>query len=676
MKKLIYAALAACLMLGACSDDTPERQVYHKPADKTDTDKNTDPENPVNRPHKQISGQIHAEGRWLVDENGNHVNLHGFWQTHSPYFNQGKWGWDHNTAACLSYNTQQIDDILMRGWSVDFMRLHMDPHWMTSHNRPQGSWEIDYFSEVEFQKALTELYVPLVKHCISKGLYVLIHPGIVGPGPDDPRNPNKALKYDDKYHKVMKTVWNMISSEPELANNPNVWFELLNEPVNIMDESGATGSAGDSFEKALTKYMQSFVDIIRGNGADNLLWVPGTSYQQHYTGYLKYPIDDYNYGYAIHCYPGWYGSDCQEATAEYGQGGHGLGLDSFQKGWEAEIGAIAQTAPVMITEMDWAPASYKKSWGKAVTGEAGGEGFGANFKYLADKTGNVSYIFFTAPEHLAIYDWREACNLINPMGPDIADTIHNFLYDPMSCNNHIYAWYQAYAQDRLEPLPEELTEIKIGGTSGNSFVLNSKMTAVVNAITNKQVVFPLQSGADIKSDNASVVRVSNGNVLLPVSNGTAKVTISALGRTRDYTVTVKPYELDWKSFNPNIHEKGSWDAATGTLVTGQYGFGGFNFTKALDLSAASKIVCVLGAGTDLSSGASFRLFDRGYWDGAVESPGVSATDKNAAGDYELVIDLTKTYTIKDRKFDPSSIMIMGIWTYGDKKVIVKDIYWE
>lgn len=54
--------------------------------------------------------------------------------------------------------------------------------------------------------------------------------------------------------------------------------------------------------------------------------------------------------------------------------------------------------------MDWAPEKYNASWGKAYTGTAGGAGFGANFKYIMDNTGNVSWLVFTGVSILAQFE--------------------------------------------------------------------------------------------------------------------------------------------------------------------------------------------------------------------------------------------------------------------------------
>ncbi len=42
---------------------------------------------------------LHVEGRYLVDENGNKVTLHGFGQTYSPWFNEQGSKWNNYNVA-------------------------------------------------------------------------------------------------------------------------------------------------------------------------------------------------------------------------------------------------------------------------------------------------------------------------------------------------------------------------------------------------------------------------------------------------------------------------------------------------------------------------------------------------------------------------------------------------
>ncbi len=64
--------------------------------------------------------KLHVEGRWLMDEDGNKVNLHGFGQTYSPWFNEmgSKWN-NYDVKACLDYNKDILDGVMDRaGWKM------------------------------------------------------------------------------------------------------------------------------------------------------------------------------------------------------------------------------------------------------------------------------------------------------------------------------------------------------------------------------------------------------------------------------------------------------------------------------------------------------------------------------------------------------------------------------
>ena len=91
---------------------------------------------------------------------------------------------------------------------------------------------------------------------------------------------------------------------------------------------------------------------------------------------------------------------------------------------------------VLLTEIDWAPKKYDATWGKSITGVAKCGGFGANFKYIADQSGNVSWLFFTTKSHeLAAFK-------------DVAGEPGNytFLNDPEACPWAIYHWFKEYAE--------------------------------------------------------------------------------------------------------------------------------------------------------------------------------------------------------------------------------------
>ena len=174
--------------------------------------------------------------------------------------------------------------------------------------------------------------------------------------------------------------------------------------------------------------------------------------------------------------------------------------------------------------MDWAPKKYNSSWGKATTGELGGVGFGANFRYIMDKTGNVSWMLFTDAHKLAQYD-------------DDAPDGDTFLTSPDACPRFCFRAFEEYSD------PEWTFE---------------------DVLTDNLFMFP----------------------------GTTSI------------------------FSPSIWEKGTLTKnadGSRTLVTGQYGFGGWQFAGGLDMSGYKYLVLNLSA-MPTSNQWSLRLFDKdNYW---------------------------------------------------------------
>lgn len=371
---------------------------------------------------------LNVVGRYLKDAEGKVVNLHGFGQTFSPFFNNGAWD-NYDVAGCLRYNKGLIDQILAAGWRMNFVRMHMDPYWSDDPNQQSVRYEgHERFSETRFKKYLDEVFVPMAEYAVSKGLFVVMRPPGVSP---------EKIAVNDDYQTFLIKVWDIVSQHAKLKNNGHVMFELANEPINILGPDGTYASTGDGHFKNLKAFFQAVVDKVRGNKCRNILWVPGLAYQSSYAGYATYPIEGENIGYAIHVYPGWYGSDAEQPSAELG-GVMGGGYEGFQRGWDAQIMPVAKFAPVMVTEMDWAPAKYDSSWGKSITGVVGGTGFGANFKYIADNTGNVSWMIFTSPHLLAQFD-----------GVAGTEGNYTFLNDPEACPWPVYHWFKEYEKDSL-----------------------------------------------------------------------------------------------------------------------------------------------------------------------------------------------------------------------------------
>ena len=357
---------------------------------------------------------LHVEGNQLKDPGGNIVILHGYAQTFSPWFNERGKHWNHyDVEGCLRYNKDIIDRIMDARWKMNFVRMHMDPYWSNiPGRRVKGENDISAFSFERFAKYLNEVFIPMAEYAVSKGMYVVMRPPGVCP---------ENIALGDEYQKYLLQVWRHVARNERLKNHPNIMFELANEPIRILGSDGKYGLDSKAQFEQLSKYFQEITDTIRSQGCNNILWIPGLGYQSKYAGYADYPIKGENIGYAVHIYPGWFGS--------------GHGYEAFARGWKEDVQPVSNFAPVMITEMDWADKKYNASWGKAHTGVAGDGNFGANFKKITDDAGNVSWLLFTSPEHLADFKDKPA-----------KDGNYTFLTDPEACPWPVYHWYKKYAK--------------------------------------------------------------------------------------------------------------------------------------------------------------------------------------------------------------------------------------
>ena len=632
-------------------DETKDPVVPEKPEQKPETEK---PE--TEKPETEIPEftgplELNVVGRYLKDSDGNIVNLHGFGQTYSPFFNNFAWN-NYDVEGCLRHNKTMIDQVLAAGWRMNFIRMHMDPYWSDDTSKESVRYEgHERFSEERFRKYLDEVFVPMAEYAVNKGLYVVMRPPGVSP---------EKIALEDDYQAFLVKVWDIVSSHKRLRNNGKVMFELANEPINILGTDGSYGSNGDGHFKNMQLYFQTIIDRIRGNGADNIIWVPGLGYQSQYAGFATHRFTGDNIGFAVHVYPGWYNSDAEVGPNENVGGVSGGGYEGFQRGWDVQIMPVAEYAPVMVTEMDWAPAKYDSSWGKSITGVAGGEGFGANFKYIADNTGNVSWMLFTSQELLAQFD-----------GVPGTPGNYTFLDDPEACPWPVYHWFKEYAG---EEVPEgELVSLEIAGVGESLEIrMGDSRSLVVKARYADGSVEAVTAKAVMELSDEQVAVLGNGKIVA-LKEGSTRLTVSYTSQadvTRTLEVEVKvitPFPLTEAMFDPSIWEEGSFDESTRTLVTGQYGFGGWQYAEGLDLSGFKTITVELG--NDNSSQVSFRLFDKNnYW----SEPAMY----DFGNSRKIVVDLHDMKDKNGKTISPSHLYIIGFWSLGGKPIIIDKITLE
>jgi hypothetical protein len=652
MKRFYVMMAAAVLMIIGLSGCFPDDYLDETKKPEVEVPDPDDEKDPTPGPEDNTPLELNVVGRYLKDAQGNIVNLHGFGQTYSPFFNN--WAWNnYDVQGCLTHNKSMIDQVLAAGWRMNFIRMHMDPYWSDDPNQESVRYEgHERFSESRFRKYLDEVFVPMVEYANSKGLYVVMRPPGVSP---------EKIALNDDYQAFLIKVWGIVSKHKKLKNNGKVMFELANEPIHIKGPDGTYAGNGDGHFKNMQLYFQAIIDEIRGNGARNIIWVPGLGYQSQYAGYATHRFKGENIGFAVHVYPGWYNSDAEEEPKENIEGSIiGGGYEGFQRGWDAQIMPAAEYAPIMVTEMDWAPRKYDSSWGKSVTGVAGGKGFGANFKYIADNTGNVSWMIFTSQELLAQFR-------------DVPGTPGNytFLNDPEACPWPVYHWFKEYAG---EAAPEgELVSLEIKDVNGSFDIrMGDSKSLMVNAVYADGTTKPVTDKAEFSLDREGVAAIEGGK-LVAVSEGTVNLTVSytsGAGVTKSVSVAVNvitPFPLTAAMFNPSIWETGSFDEATRTLITGQYGFGGWQYAEGLDLSGFSKITVELGNNND--SQVSFRLFDKNnYWsDPAMFDFGSSR---------KVEVNLHNMKDKNGNTISPAHIYIAGFWSLGGKPIIIDKITLE
>jgi hypothetical protein len=419
---------------------------------------------------------LHVDGKWLADDEGTHVVLHGVMDTPNMYFNGWRWGtpwtgtnYDANGATkCLAY-FEKIFVGLEKAY-CDVFRLHLDPAWT---NDPSDSYtyagaadqpdeatseaDISKFNPERLSTFLSSLYIPLMQKAMNHGLYVVVRPPGVCP-------PN--LKVGDYYQQYLLTVWDIVSKDATIQQYAGqISLELANEPVNLKNAYNQEDA------KALHDYFQPIVNKIRANGFTGIIWIPGTGWQSNYTSYKSYPITGSNIGYAVHDYTGWYG--CSDATPDPQNK-----INNFHNSVP-----VVDTNPIIITEVDWSPENpnaeghYDEhgnwvlpNYGTWSTGST--SKWGKAYKAMLDHFGNISMTLSGT-----------GCLI------DIDELINNNNVTPAfggleeACGKACMDWYAEYSTGIKKVLvatglENEVTDLSYV-TQGNRFIIaNTEATSI------------------------------------------------------------------------------------------------------------------------------------------------------------------------------------------------------
>lgn len=230
----------------------------------------------------------------------------------------------------------------------------------------------------------------------------------------------------------------------------------------------------------------------------------------------------------------------------------------------------------------------------------------------------------------------------------------------------MYHWFKEYAEG--VKINGELEKLELMGQEGElSLQMGDVNYLKVRATYTDGTVRMVTSEATISSSDTKIVKVEQAGKLVALSSGQATVTVSykpSTGAAKQITLPVtvlSAFSLKAGIFNPSIWETGTFDESTRTLVTGQYGFGGWKYANGLNLSGYKTLTVELG--NDNTSSVSFRLFDKdNYW----SSP--AAYDFGSSR--KVVVDLQNMKDANGAKIAPSHLYIIGFWSTGGKPIVI------
>jgi len=389
---------------------------------------------------------LHVEGRQVVDPYGNVVNLHGVGAQPNWYWCKEKekaWGSEYslsNVKACLNYFVKDFDMLTdaSQGAFCNCIRLSADAAWVTDNGTAWDDYDPNKINRTKLKNFTRALFFPMAKNAIDRGMYVVLRPPTVFPYYD--------TTVGDDYNRMILDCFDIFSQNDSIKKYAGqIMFELGNEPINLWSSWDAKANNGEGkgtwTEHALHDYFQPVVDKIRANGFTGIIWVPGTNYQMNYRDFVNCPVVDDNLGYATHCYPGWYGHGDDRTAAD---------ADSYIRSIH-DWWPIIDTNPIIVTEIDWSPATNEEgghyneegdwvpanygTWGTARTSH-----WGNLYKAMSDHYGNVS---MTSLGAYLDNDYYKETGIIRPCYYGVEE----------GCGYAFFEWFKEWS-DKFSPAPE------------------------------------------------------------------------------------------------------------------------------------------------------------------------------------------------------------------------------
>ena len=475
---------------------------------------------------------LHVDGRYLKNPQGDIVTLHGLMMAvNGVWCEEGAYWTGDDYEGGVKYETQWVDSLLALDWKIDYIRILVSNEWIT--DKATGEYSLGTLKEYGY---FEKLYIPIIEHLNSKGIYAVLYYDGIRPEDD-------LWRIGDESQQLAIEFWDYISSHPYVKNNPGIMMELYNEPITIEGSDGRQNNFKD-----VKNYFQPMVDVIRRNGCNNVVWVPGMGAQHLLAGYATNPIEGENIGYAIHAY--W-----------------------ILNTWDNEITPVSNMAPCIITEMGW----ENKNEDEDETST-----FGIALKHDIDRMGNVSWN--------PLVDGQGVYLQINQPSPDGSLTIYN---DPEACMVPTWNWYKEYAETKNMPASQlRAVSVEMEDAPTSAFPGESRAMKLMAKFADGRS-WNVAGDAVWTSSDESVLSIDHSNIHVKKAGQTTihGTYTDSTGQTFEVQFDAVSSMFPLTAAGANYFDRlfpNQFDEATRTFSG--IGFGGWWWADGIDLSAYHYLV--------------------------------------------------------------------------------------
>lgn len=284
---------------------------------------------PDPQPEKGPLPRLQVEGNHLVNPEGDPVTLRGV--------SLCSLSW-HEPMKLLSTLTDKE-----AGWNANVVRLPIQPE----------EWR-----RLGPAAYMTERLDPAVKQCREKGIYCVV-------------DWHEIADWDKRETAgKLENFWRYVA--PRYADDPNILYEVFNEPI------GPAKRTRDTW-LAFRETAQPWVDMVRAQAPDTVLLVGSPHWSQMPSFAVDDPFTGENLVYVAHVYGGWKAETWNEL---FGDAAETIPLFVSEWGWSSHLKNIA--TPFYGThkgyakplrdyleerpQISWTAWSYDPKCGPAMTG--------------------------------------------------------------------------------------------------------------------------------------------------------------------------------------------------------------------------------------------------------------------------------------------------------------------